>query len=180
MQLNNQQLGELWRQKLVFYYDRKKGGSLGSTLFFLGVFLFMLGGASEFDRDVLKFSTLFYVIYFFFFVLLDRKINSIKSSRISKEKAIVLKILLLAAQDLSVVAIIMVTVIVIGTLELAKIVRWEFYYVKITTFWFSVLALGIILSPFRLRYKASRTEPESFKYLPQLLAISASLPGLVL
>jgi hypothetical protein len=180
MQLTNQQLSELWRQKLVFYYDRKKGGSLGGTMFVLGIFLFLMGAASEFDRQIMQFSILFYVVYFFFFMFLDRKINSIKSSRIPKEKAVALKVLLLAAQDLSVMAVIMVTFIAIGTLELASIVMWEFFPVTITAFWLSILIFGMMFSPFRLKYKASRKQSENFKYLPQLIAISTSLPGLAL
>lgn len=180
MQLTNQQLGELWRQKLFFYYGREKGGSLGGTFSVLVIFLFMLGTASEFDKEILKFSALFYLVYFFSFVFLDRKIKSIKSSRMPKEKAAVLKILLLAVQDLSVAFIVLVTVISTGSLILASMAKWDFFAEKITTFWFSILIFGMLLSPFRLKYKISRKQSESFKYLPQLLAISTSLPGLML
>lgn len=174
------ELRELWRQKLVSYHGHKKGKGLGETLLVLGIFLFNLGSASGFDKSVLGFSGLFYGAYILFFVIFNRKINRIKSPAIPKEKAVALKVLSLAVQDLVFVAMILVTSIAIGSLILAGMVKWDFFVRKITGFWFSVFILGVLLSPFRLKYKVGKKQLENFKYLPHLLAMSASLPGALL
>ncbi len=123
MKLDENQLGKLWRRKAVFYYGRKKGRSLGAELLFLGILLFVVGGASEFNRVVLKFSALFYVIYFLVLMILNRKINSVKSANITKEKFAALRVLLFAVQDFAVVAVVWFTVVAAGNSTLVHQTR---------------------------------------------------------
>lgn len=180
MRLDEEQITQLWRQKLHMYINGENKKS-GETILLLLILMFGVASITQFDRRSILNIGVFYLIYFLALSILNRLTKHYKSTKYRRKKTFyILPLLLRFVQDWNLLAMLDITSWVMWTNALGRIINKQ----QISQFSFflfiGIFVLSFLFSPFVLRNKIASLKDQSFKYYVQGSTLATILPGIVL